>query len=197
MKYALVAIAALLLSACSMSQVRTITTVDDTQTTYSQMAQKEPLVEPAVTVEQSLLPPVEEPAPMPAEELVSRAQLECLARNMYFEARGEGSKGMIAVGYVTINRTHTAGFPDTICGVVHQGSPRHCQFSWYCDGRTDRIASPVQYEQALSLAKAVLARTVPNPVGRSVFFHNGRVKPGWRGVVFQCRIGGHRFYRKA
>lgn len=196
MKYVLTLIAAMVLSACTMTQVRTIVTSDQMPTTSDSVAKKEPLAVPAVTQPATL--------PDPVEELVNTSELECLALNMYHEARGEGSRGMLAVGYVTVNRTQTQGFPKTICGVVHEGVYRNgkivyrrCQFSWYCDGRSDKATNLAQYEQAHNLARAILTGQASNPVGKSVFFHNGQVKPRWRRVVFQCRIGGHRFYRKA
>ena len=69
-------------------------------------------------------------------------QRECLARNIYFEARNEPFAGQFAVAMVTLNRVHDEQFPNSICEVVYQGlhwpsgHPKRdrCQFSWYCDG---------------------------------------------------------------
>ena len=61
-------------------------------------------------------------------------ELKCLALNIYFEARGEPESGQLAVGHVVM-------FPGTVCGVIQQGGAlrRHrCQFSWWCDGRSDK-----------------------------------------------------------
>ena len=86
------------------------------------------------------------------------ASIKCLALNMYHEARGQGSAGLLAVSSVVMNRVRDKRFPNTICEVVHQGPTREswktrqtpdpndakfypiknrCQFSWYCDGRSD------------------------------------------------------------
>src|SRR5215472_7293056 len=46
--------------------------------------------------------------------------LQCLAENVYFEARGEPLAGQYAVAQVTLNRTHAQNFPHTICQVVHE-----------------------------------------------------------------------------
>ena len=75
-------------------------------------------------------------------------QIECLAKNMYFEARGQGTAGVLAVSFVVLNRVNDHRFPNTICEVVYQAITRpswknknkrypiknRCQFSWYCDG---------------------------------------------------------------
>ena len=69
-------------------------------------------------------------------------QHECLAKNIYFEARNEPFVGQFAVALVTLNRVHDSAFPNTICDVVYEGIhtargfPKRdrCQFSWDCDG---------------------------------------------------------------
>ena len=67
----------------------------------------------------------------------SDGQLQCLAKAIYFEARGESEKGQLAVGRVVLNRVESGAYADTICGVVVQGSerPNSCQVSFACDGR--------------------------------------------------------------
>lgn len=62
--------------------------------------------------------------------------LQCLAEAIYFEARGEGSRGWQAVAEVIQNRVESRDYPNTICGVVGQGAHRKngCQFSFNCDG---------------------------------------------------------------
>jgi len=47
-------------------------------------------------------------------------EIECLARNIFYESGSEPREGKIAVGMVTINRSQDDRFPNTICGVVHQ-----------------------------------------------------------------------------
>jgi hypothetical protein len=73
------------------------------------------------------------------------SELDCLASNVYWEARAEPRLGQIAVAAVTLNRVADPGFPDTVCGVVRQGEERgrdRCQFSWYCDGLDDWPRNP-------------------------------------------------------
>ena len=47
-------------------------------------------------------------------------ELDCLAKNIYFEARGESLTGKIAVANVTMNRVEHHKYPSTVCGVVTQ-----------------------------------------------------------------------------
>ena len=64
--------------------------------------------------------------------------ITCLSRTIYWEARGEGTADMEAIANVVMNRLGHEGFPDTICEVVTQGHEQGaCQFSWWCDGRSD------------------------------------------------------------
>lgn len=64
--------------------------------------------------------------------------ITCLARSIYWEAKGKDSTDMEAVANVVMNRLGHEGFPDTVCAVVKQGSEtKSCQFSWWCDGKSD------------------------------------------------------------
>ena len=50
----------------------------------------------------------------------TNAEIMCLAKNIYYEARGEPLHGKIAVAQVTLNRvTHRTQFEASICGVVY------------------------------------------------------------------------------
>ncbi len=83
-------------------------------------------------------------------------EVDCLAEAIYFEARGEDIVGMIAVGQVIINRVNDERFDDTICGVVHAGYyyenypiRNQCQFSWYCDGKSDVAKEKDAWQQSI------------------------------------------------
>ena len=99
----------------------------------------------------------------------STKDIECLAQNIYFEARAESTAGKLAVANVTINRTISDDYPNNICGVVKEG--RHyysaksetwqpfrdmCQFSWYCDGKGDVPNPGRAWDSSQELAKRVL-----------------------------------------
>src|SRR6185312_11527514 len=61
------------------------------------------------------------------------AQQQCLAMAMYWEARGEGTRGMTAVGWTVLNRMKSGRFPATPCAVVHQGKQTWpCEFEFWC-----------------------------------------------------------------
>ena len=131
----------------------------------------------------------------------AKHDVECVAKTMYFEARGEGDKGMLAVGHVIKNRMLDGRFPNTACGVVKQGRYANgqpvlygCQFHWVCDGQPERIADNSTYKRAVLLARHVLTGEAPNVVGKSLFFHALSVKPAWKNYKFRVRVGNHVFY---
>jgi spore germination cell wall hydrolase CwlJ-like protein len=114
---------------------------------------------------------------------------------MYWEARGEGRDGMAAVGAVVLNRAADNRFPDTPCEVVHQGGETApCQFSWWCDGKSDRPTHLGLWELALALADEMLAARPSDPTYGALFFHNTSVAAPWRRIR-TAQIGEHIFYR--
>ena len=144
---------------------------------------------------------------------------ECLAINIYHEARGEHTAGMRAVADVVINRVRSIQFPNTICGVVKQGPvseswrtwgkdlpdserifhPKigQCQFSWYCDGKSDEPTEPDSYQRALEVAEEMLK----NDVGLGLtdgadHYHAVYIVPTWaKHMTFIVTIENHKFYR--
>ncbi|KAA5607157.1 cell wall hydrolase [Roseospira marina] len=135
--------------------------------------------------------------------VVSRDELVCLALNDYWEARGEDTRGRVAVAQVVLNRTRDPRFPNSICDVVTENrssSPRLCQFSWYCDGRPDTPADPAAWRASVLLAKSLLMRNnaISDLTGGALWYHNRAVDPGWSGrLEFATRVGDHYFYREA
>ncbi len=118
-----------------------------------------------------------------------------MALAMYWEARGEGARGMAAVGHVVLNRVRSNAFPDSPCDVVFQGGETPpCQFSWWCDGKSDRPDQLAQWHAALATADAVLDRRIDDPTDGALFFHAAGVKRPWKRTQ-TARIGGHIFYR--
>lgn len=119
----------------------------------------------------------------------------CLAQSLYWEARGEGRQGMIAVGWTVLNRVRSHHFPATPCEVVRQGGERPpCQFSWWCDGRSDRPRDWHSWQSALILAAELLLHPPRDPTGGALFYHSTSVRPPWKRVR-TARIGRHVFYR--
>lgn len=116
---------------------------------------------------------------------------ECLAKNIYFEARGESKEGKIAVAQVTLNRViHQTEFHKTICGVVYQKD----QFSWTND-RVQSIKDYYQWEEAQYIALGVLQGKLFLENFEALYFHANYVKPTWRNTKqYITTIGRHIFY---
>ncbi|HZD53014.1 MAG TPA: cell wall hydrolase [Woeseiaceae bacterium] len=125
-------------------------------------------------------------------------ELRCLALTVYWEARSRTAEGQSAVAHVVLNRVASAKFPDTICGVVRQGGERplhRCQFSWWCDGKSDRPFNAAAWRRSVSAARKAMAGG-HDPTGGALYFHNTTVKPAWiRRKIRTVRIGDHIFYR--
>ena len=133
-----------------------------------------------------------ETAPVP--EAVDPQAVELLARNMYFEAKGEGRKGMLAVGWVVLNRMTDGAFPPTVDGVVEEG----CQFAWVCEAGPHEPTDRRAWRQALALADKLLSEPPADPTRGSMWFRRAdNDDPGWGGVAPAVRIGNHLFYAKA
>ena len=111
--------------------------------------------------------------------LEKQKQIECLATNIYHEARSESTIGKIAVAWVTVNRVNTERYPDTVCGVVYdavldsKGNPkRHqCQFSWYCDGKSDDIKNKDAWYEAVQIATLVYYSKRFDPTEGAIMYH--------------------------
>jgi len=144
-------------------------------------------------------------------ELENRAkQVECLAKNIYFEARNEPFAGQFAVALVTLNRVKDTTFPDTICKVVYQGIhtadgfPKRdrCQFSWYCDGVSDIVRNSEAYNTTQKIANlAMLQYSKLKSEGLdytegAIYYHTYEINPRWSTAYPKVgRIGDHIFYR--
>ncbi len=128
---------------------------------------------------------------------IMRAQ-ECLATAIYYEAASESAAGQSAVAQVVLNRVAHSAWPNTVCGVVFQGSTRQtgCQFSFTCDGSLARRPSRGGWERASRIARAALAGAVYEPVGLSTHYHTLAVSPYWAPSLARTTvIGAHVFYR--
>ena len=155
---------------------------------------------------------------------VSKEDVECMAKNIYFEARSDNMAGQFAVADVVLNRVKDKRYPNTICDVIYDGPVkekwrtkqdpnlpdeereyiplRHrCQFSWYCDGKKDTI--PTKENDAWERAKLVAGYILFSNEYRGItegatHYHATYVKPKWRhdrGMQLVGRIGSHIFYR--
>lgn len=127
--------------------------------------------------------------------------LDCLALNIYFEARSEPLPGKFAVGHVVLNRVADRRFPDEICEVIKQGGEGRrykCQFSWWCDGRSDRPRNPRAWEESQVIARLVYWGYSADPTGGALWYHADYVQPWWRKKLTRGpTIGRHQFYLPA
>nr|WP_127902018.1 cell wall hydrolase [Solirhodobacter olei] len=125
-------------------------------------------------------------------------QWTCLAKAIYFEARGESVKGEFAVAEVIANRVDSSYFPDNFCAVVHQGDERRdaCQFSYACDGRPDTIHEQAAFEKAGKIAKLIMEGAPRTLTDGATYFHTVWVHPPWSHQFQEtAEIGAHVFYR--
>jgi spore germination cell wall hydrolase CwlJ-like protein len=106
--------------------------------------------------------------------------ITCLARTIYWEARGEEAASMEAISNVVMNRLGHEGFPKTICEVVMQGREQgDCQFSWWCDGHSDDAKEDESYAIAKEVARKALNRQLTDRTGGALYFHQRKATPSW------------------
>ena len=149
-------------------------------------------------------------------------QAMCMALNIYYESRSDNLAGQYAVADVVLNRMHDDRYPNTVCEVTQQGPTkeswktkqdpelpdeervfnpiRHkCQFSWYCDGKSDDPKDETGWVQAQYVAGAILYSDKYRGITEgATHYHATYVKPRWandRGMNHIGRIGAHIFYR--
>ena len=126
-------------------------------------------------------------------------QWRCLAEALYFEARGESVKGQFAVAEVIMNRVDSARYPNTVCGVIHQGTGRkyQCQFTYTCDGHKEVISEPAAFKQVGRVA-SLMVNGAERPLTKgATHYHTRAVSPKWsKKFPRTATIGVHHFYRQ-
>ncbi len=130
---------------------------------------------------------------------IQMAEENCLARAVYFEARSESEIGQMAVAKVILNRVKSPNYPNSICGVVYQGSNRRnsCQFSFACDGLPDDVKQPASWAQAKSVARRAVAgdTQLGRGMNSATSYHADYVTPRWaKSLRKVVKIGTHIFY---
>ncbi len=159
-----------------------------------------PLEQPASPQFRNLLFKAERIVRLVASEDKLGESLACLALNIYFEARGEPAIGKLAVGHVVMNRVAASSYPATVCGVVRQGggiNRYRCQFSWWCDGKSDQPSDTVAWEESLLLARQILSGGSADPTAGALWYHADYVSPHWKDTLRKGpTFGRHIFYSK-
>ncbi len=123
----------------------------------------------------------------------------CLTNAIYYEAGNEPEEGQRAVAQVVLNRVRSRLWPDSVCGVVYQGSERvdaKCQFTFSCDGSMMRAPVAIAWARARRIAQEALAGAVYAPVGLATHYHTLAVRPDWSASLQAVAVvGAHIFYR--
>lgn len=151
----------------------------------------------------SLLMPLSVTNAVYTEEQYRQDQIMCLAKNIYFEGRGEPLVGRIAIGQVVLNRTKDKQFPPTVCEVVFQGKYRNmtpiykqCQFSWWCDGKKEEINNKEDFDKSYELASLLYNGQVIDITEGALFYHATQSNPYWAAHKERLlAIENHVFYK--
>lgn len=138
-------------------------------------------------------------------------QEHCLALNIYYEARGSNLADKAAVADVVLNRVQDSRYPNTVCEVVYQGRQKpswkdpnvmvmvrnQCQFSWYCDGKSDTPLNEDRWNEAQNIAWAISKwGNFRGLTEGATHYHATYVSPNWaRDFQMVGRIGAHIYYR--
>ena len=146
----------------------------------------------------------------PIEVKTASPELYCLVQNIYFESGNQSYAGKVAVAEVTLNRVKTRKYPSTICGVVKQAVMskwwkekydknvpvrNKCQFSWFCDGKSDEIKYLGAWKSSMIAAHDALNSKRKFTEG-ALYYHANYVNPRWnKQKEYITQIGDHIFYR--
>ena len=131
--------------------------------------------------------------PIPSSMTFTDEELQCMTENIYHEARNQkDDAGLAAIGYVVLNRVANPEYPNDVCSVIYQD----CQFSWVCKFRNKPIAEKDAWERSKTIARQVLNRDIPNPIGTATRYHANYVTPNWNKYKVTIVIGDHIFYER-
>jgi spore germination cell wall hydrolase CwlJ-like protein len=127
-------------------------------------------------------------------------EVECLAKNIYYEARDQNLTGMYAVAGVTLNRVKDRRWPNDICGVVKQRKVVQnqwiCQFSWFCDGLSDNPKDLYNWNVCYTVAYIAMTDKTLKVIPSDIYwYHSNKVEPYWASAYTATAvIGDHIFY---
>ena len=132
----------------------------------------------------------------------------CLAKNIYFEAGNQPLAGKIAVAQVVQNRAKHSSYPDSLCDVIYQAKWKEnwrgnvvpvrnmCQFSWFCDGKSDIPEDSTTWEISLKTAQAVILGVYGDITEGATHYHADSVMPYWADSLNETvTINNHTFYK--
>lgn len=132
----------------------------------------------------------------------------CMAQNIYFEAANQSFAGKLAVAHVVMNRVEDLQFPNEVCDVIYQAKTRvnwkgnevpirnQCQFSWYCDGKSDEPVDSKTWIKSLYIADLALTGQYPDITEGSLYYHADFIYPYWADELQHVvTIDNHLFYK--
>ena len=152
-------------------------------------------------------------------DLIESEEAHCLALNVYYETRSDNLAGMYAVSDVVLNRVRDTRYPNTICEVVYEGPVREswktkkdpdlpdeeriynpvrnmCQFSWYCDGKSDEPKDSVTWIESIRIADIALESSNFDITEGSLWYHADYIHPYWADhLTYVLQIENHIFYK--
>ncbi|WP_017906907.1 cell wall hydrolase [Pseudomonas asplenii] len=182
------------LGAAAESQPRPQAVIDKAEALEQKAAEKE---SPAAEPKTPTLTRVETQVVDPAGDAAVADTITCLSRTIYWEAKGGEPADMEAVASVVLNRLGHEGFPGTVCEVVKQGADRKaCQFSWWCDGRSDDVQEEDRYALAKEIARKALNQQIKDRTHGAMYFHDRSVSPDWvKSYIRTAETGKFLFYK--
>tara|TARA_B100001094_G_scaffold311602_1_gene347416 strand:+ start:900 stop:1421 length:522 start_codon:yes stop_codon:yes gene_type:complete len=146
--------------------------------------------------------------PLSLEASDPNNEIYCLAQNIYFEAGNQPLAGKVAVSQVVINRVEHPSYPDNICEVVYQAKLRvnwknefvpiknQCQFSWFCDGKSDDPVDSQTWLLSMHIARDVVQQKYGDITEGSTHYHSDKVDPYWASSLNRTVvINNHIFYK--
>lgn len=144
-------------------------------------------------------------------DYVTSQDEHCMAKNIYHESRSENLAGKYAVADVVLNRVRDDRYPNSICGVVYQGEHKpswkdanllvpvrsRCQFSWYCDGKSDIPLESDSWNEAVLISSQIITENKHRGLTEgSTHYHADWIEPYWASSLQSVgTIGSHIFYR--
>ena len=145
---------------------------------------------------------------MKAEAYDANGEAFCLAKNIYFEAGNQPLIGKVAVSHVVLNRVDSSLYPDTICDVVYQSRWRinwkgeevpvrnKCQFSWFCDGKSDEPVDSKTWIESMLIARRVMEGEWSDVTEGATHYHADSVLPYWASSLNRTvTVDNHLFYK--
>jgi len=143
-----------------------------------------------------------------AGKVTANEERYCMAQNIYFESANQSFAGKLAVGHVVINRVRDEQFPNNICDVIYQAKTKinwkgnevpirnQCQFSWYCDGKSDEPVDSKTWMTSLYIADLLLEVGYRDITEGSLYYHADYILPYWASELEHVvTIDNHLFYK--